>query len=133
MSDNTADLCRAMMKLTLADSAFDHLVDHMLARVRTALGAPPADASGKSSDPLVDEEFGRLRQRLATFFPEYEGIYRRTMLKHLGQENVAPAVAALQSAPMVAYFDALRTMGPELASEMQGLAQRMGGTSLFES
>lgn len=133
MSHESENLFHTMMKLTYADSAFNQMVDHLLARVRAALGAPPVDESGKSSDPLVDEEFVKLRQRLQGFFPEYEDIYRRTLLKHLGDANLAPAVAALQSQPMLTLFQALRAMGPELADELQGLTQRMGATQLFES
>jgi hypothetical protein len=132
MLNQVENLSNNAMKLTGADVVFDRMLDGVIAQVRRAMGVPAAAPGAPSADPATEAEFQRLRERLTSFFPEYQTIYQQLITHYVGAQFLPQVVGTLMSEPMRRYFHAMREMEPELISHMQRLGERMGRTTVYE-
>lgn len=130
MNTETLLSTNTLLKITGLDIQFERLLDGMIFQVRHALGVPQP---GPDQDPQVEEEFTRLKERLRTFFPEYQQTFHELLLKYLGERQLVASASAMSSEPVVQYFAALREMEPELTARLRDLSQRMGETELQSS
>jgi hypothetical protein len=104
----------SLSRLTGADALLDALVDSVIPQVRPTL-------------PGVSAE--QLRTRLLAFRPRFESIYQRVLLEHLGADLVQLA-NELREPRARAYFEARRSMAPELGQLLLELSLEMGKTEV---
>lgn len=128
MSQNILQATRTLMTLTGANTKFDALVDSIMARLRLALGVPPADS--EDADLEAERELAQLKNRLRAFYPEYEALCHELLLKYLGPHVLVAVVPLLDGDDVRQYLKAMQLMEPELTERVALLTRRMGNTPM---
>ena len=100
--------------MTGADALFDTLTDSLVAQLGAALPGLSAQ---------------ELRTRLSAFRPRFDAIYQGVLQEHLGTD-LERLVKELRTPKVRTYFEARRSMGPELGRLLQKLSFEMGETQV---
>lgn len=107
------------VRLTRAATIFDGIANGLITQVRCAMGV------SERADPDIQRELVRLRARLDELYPEYQQIFGRLLLEHIGQEHAPSVLMALRAEPIQEYFRAAPRMDADLQRLLVELAQRM--------
>jgi hypothetical protein len=101
----------SLAALTGVDVVFDSIVDSIVSQMKTAVS--PRE----------------LRMQLQAFRPRFEAIYSGLVQQYLGS-SLADLSSALSQPDVRAYFEAQRSMAPQLGQMLQQLSHEMGNTEL---
>jgi hypothetical protein len=125
VQDDTSEL-GAAASLLGADAQFEQALDTLLASLRRVMGV------SEVTDPIVEGEFARARDRLQLFRADYLVLYSRAISNHIAAEHLASVIDGL-SHPGTRRFRAVEAaLNRDLAQETAALSNRMADTLLFE-
>jgi len=130
VDEDLKELAIRVNRLGGAATQFEQIVDGVLSRVRTSLGAPAP--GGRITDEVVEAELAAARDRLLQFQPEFDELIADALAHQLGGEDLAAAAAGLAHAGVQRFLRAQPGVAATAEAELQRLLRKMTEAILLE-